>query len=94
LSYLEAREYETIEQRVADAEEVLQAKRTQLEDPRIVSDGERLIAAHARWKRLRKKWIRSTPAGLIWRKRKGEIREQPCGNDIRIFWVRMRGKKR
>ena len=47
LSYLEAREYETIEQRVAQAEEVLQARRNQLEDPEIVSDGPRLIAAHA-----------------------------------------------
>ena len=47
LSYLEAREYETIEQLVADAEEVLQAKRAQLEDPGIVSNSERLIAAHA-----------------------------------------------
>ena len=47
LSYLEAREYETIEQRVADAEQVLQAKRTQLEDPEIVSDGPRLMTAHA-----------------------------------------------
>ena len=33
LSYLEAREYDTIEQRVADAEQILQAKRAQLEDP-------------------------------------------------------------
>ena len=47
LSYLEAREYETIEQRVAEAEEILQAKREQLEDPAIVSDGPRLMAAHA-----------------------------------------------
>ena len=47
LSYLEAREYETIEQRVADAEHVLQAKRVQLEDPEIVSDGPRLMTAHA-----------------------------------------------
>ncbi len=47
LSYLEAREYETIEQRVADAERVLQAKREQLEDPGIVSDGPRLMTAHA-----------------------------------------------
>jgi ATP-binding cassette subfamily F protein uup len=47
LSYLEAREYETIEQRVAEAEEVLQSKREQLEDPAIVSDGPRLMAAHA-----------------------------------------------
>jgi ABC transport system ATP-binding/permease protein len=47
LSYLEAREYETIEERVGAAEEQLQSKRTQLEDPAIVSDSERLIAAHA-----------------------------------------------
>jgi ATP-binding cassette subfamily F protein uup len=47
LSYLEAREYDTIEQRVADAEHVLQLKREQLEDPKIVSDGPRLMAAHA-----------------------------------------------
>ncbi len=47
LSYLEAREYEAIEQHVADAEHVLQQKREQLEDPAIVSDSERLIAAHA-----------------------------------------------
>jgi ATP-binding cassette subfamily F protein uup len=47
LSYLEAREYDAIEQRVADAEELLQAKRIQLEDPKIVSDSERLVTAHA-----------------------------------------------
>jgi ABC transport system ATP-binding/permease protein len=47
LSYLEAREYDTIEQRVADAELVLQTKRDQLEDPEIVSDAPRLVTAHA-----------------------------------------------
>jgi ABC transport system ATP-binding/permease protein len=47
LSYLEAREYAAIEQRVADAEHVLQNKRVQLEDPAIASDGPRLLAAHA-----------------------------------------------
>ncbi len=47
LSYLEAREYDSIEQRVADAELVLQAKRDQLEDPTIVSDAPRLMNAHA-----------------------------------------------
>ncbi len=45
LSYLEAREYATIEERVADAEQVLQAKRVQLEDPAIASDGPRLCCA-------------------------------------------------
>jgi ABC transport system ATP-binding/permease protein len=47
LSYLEAREYATIEQRVAEAENLLQEKRVQLEDPAIASDGPRLLAAHA-----------------------------------------------
>ncbi len=47
LSYLEAREYATIEQRVAEAEQVLQAKRAQMEDPAIASDGPRLLTAHA-----------------------------------------------
>ena len=47
LSYLEAREYATIEQRVAEAEQALQEKRAQLEDPTIASDGPRLVRAHA-----------------------------------------------
>jgi ATP-binding cassette subfamily F protein uup len=47
LAYLEAREYSTMEQRVAEAEEILQAKRVQLEDPAIASDGPRLLTAHA-----------------------------------------------
>jgi ATP-binding cassette subfamily F protein uup len=47
LSYLEAREFAMIEQRVADAEQALQNARAQLEDPTIVSDSERLIAANA-----------------------------------------------
>ena len=47
LSYLEARDYASIEQRVAAAEHVLQSKREQLEDPAIASDGPRLLAAHA-----------------------------------------------
>ncbi len=47
LSYLEAREYASIEERVAAAEELLHAKREQLEDPAIASDGPRLLSAHA-----------------------------------------------
>jgi ATP-binding cassette subfamily F protein uup len=47
LSYLEAREYTGIEQRIAAAEQELQAKRADLEDPAIASDGARLVAAHA-----------------------------------------------
>ena len=46
LSYLEAREYASIEERVASAEEVLQTRRAQLEDPAIASDGPRLLTAH------------------------------------------------
>ncbi len=47
LSYMEEREYATIEQRLADAEQLLKAKRAQLEDPAIASDGPRLVTAHA-----------------------------------------------
>jgi ATP-binding cassette subfamily F protein uup len=47
LSYLEAREYAGIEQRITDAEHRLQRKRAALEDPAIASDGPRLLAAHA-----------------------------------------------
>jgi ATP-binding cassette subfamily F protein uup len=55
LSYMEAREYDSIEQRVADAEEVLQEKRVQLEDPAIVSDSERLVKAHAEMEEAQEK---------------------------------------
>jgi len=47
LSYLEAREYAVIEHRIADAEQLLQSKRAQLEDPAIASDAPRLVSAHA-----------------------------------------------
>jgi ABC transport system ATP-binding/permease protein len=47
LSYLEAREYAGIEQRIADAEQLLRSKRAELDDPAIASDGPRLVAVHA-----------------------------------------------
>jgi len=42
LTYKEARELETIEQRIADAEKDLQAKHDSLLDPAVMSDGNRL----------------------------------------------------
>ena len=48
LSYLEAREYASHRSSaLPTAEAVLQAKRVQLEDPAIASDGPRLLSAHA-----------------------------------------------
>jgi ATP-binding cassette subfamily F protein uup len=47
LSYIEAREASTIEERIAEAERQLDLKRAVLEDPAIVSDAERLVSAHA-----------------------------------------------
>ena len=47
LSYLEAREYAGIEQRIRDGEQRLQTKRAALEDPAIASDGPNLVAAQA-----------------------------------------------
>jgi ATP-binding cassette subfamily F protein uup len=69
LSYMEAREYAAIEQRVEDAEKNARAKREQLEDPAIASDAPRLLTAtaeveaaqeqldalYARWAELEKK---------------------------------------
>lgn len=47
LSYLESREYSTIEQRIADHEQIVQSKRNELEDPAIAHDAARLVAAQA-----------------------------------------------
>jgi ABC transport system ATP-binding/permease protein len=69
LSYMEAREYASIEERVAAAEIVLEAKRVAAADPAIASDATRLMSAHsgldeaqhavdelyARWAELEKK---------------------------------------
>jgi ATP-binding cassette subfamily F protein uup len=69
LSYLEAREYATIEQRVEDAEDVVQAKRAELENPANATDASRLVnlqadveaaqeeldLLYARWAELEKK---------------------------------------
>ena len=55
LSYLEAREYATIEQRVADADLIVQTKHAQLEDPAIASDGPSLLKAHAEMEEAQEK---------------------------------------
>jgi len=47
LSYLEAREYGGIEQRIADAEKVLRLRRAELEDPSIATDATGLLSAQA-----------------------------------------------
>jgi ABC transport system ATP-binding/permease protein len=47
LSYTEAREFASMEQRIAEAEAVLQAKRAALEDPATASDGVKLLALSA-----------------------------------------------
>ena len=54
LSYLEAREYATIEQRIAEAEQSLAARRAALEDPTIMSDAARLVAANAEMEQAQK----------------------------------------
>jgi len=69
LSYIEMREFETMEQRIAEAESALQAKHDALHDPAIMSDGLRLYSAsieveaaqqaidelYARWAELEEK---------------------------------------
>jgi len=46
LSYLDARDYEAIEGRIADAERVLAAKRAAMEDPAVMRDGRLLEQAY------------------------------------------------
>ncbi|HZC22946.1 MAG TPA: ABC transporter C-terminal domain-containing protein, partial [Candidatus Binatia bacterium] len=43
----EAREYAGMEQRIAEAEDTLQQRRANAEDPAIASDAARLLTAHA-----------------------------------------------
>ncbi|HET9182213.1 MAG TPA: ABC-F family ATP-binding cassette domain-containing protein [Candidatus Angelobacter sp.] len=54
LSYMEAREYSTIEQRIAEAEDFLRQKRAAAEDPGIVSDAARLVESHAELEQAQK----------------------------------------
>jgi len=54
LSYLEAREFATLEDRIAQAEQALQAKQAAAEDPAIGSDAARLLTAHAEMEEAQK----------------------------------------
>ncbi len=54
LSYMEAREFATIEENIAKAEQELQAKRAALEDPSILSDGPRLQSICAQLEEIEK----------------------------------------
>jgi ATP-binding cassette subfamily F protein uup len=69
LSYLDAREYETIEQRIAEAEQALAARKAAMEDPKIMREGvlieqayhamqaaqAEVDALYARWSELEQK---------------------------------------
>jgi len=44
---MEAREYAGIEQRIADAEQLLQSHRAELEDPANATDAARLVSAQS-----------------------------------------------
>jgi ATP-binding cassette subfamily F protein uup len=48
LSYLEAREWESMESAILEAEAALAAARIELQSPEVVSDGERLRASYAK----------------------------------------------
>jgi len=54
LSYMEAREFATIEERIAQAENVLQEKRAAAEDPAIATDAQRLLQTHAEMEQAQK----------------------------------------
>ena len=54
LSYLEAREFATIEERLAQAEQLLREKRAAAENPDIASDAGRLVQAHSELEQAQK----------------------------------------
>jgi ABC transport system ATP-binding/permease protein len=54
LSYLEAREYAGIEQRIAEAEDMVKTRREAAEDPAIASDAGRLLQAYHELEEARK----------------------------------------
>jgi ATP-binding cassette subfamily F protein uup len=54
LSYLEAREYAGMEQRIAEAEQILQERRANAEDPAIATDAARLVTAHSELEQAQK----------------------------------------
>ncbi len=54
LSYIEAREYATLEERIAQAEQALQTAREAAENPAIVSDAPQLIKAHQELEKAQK----------------------------------------
>jgi ATP-binding cassette subfamily F protein uup len=54
LSYLENREYETIQDRIAQAEQVLQAKSLALDDPAVMKDGRLLEQTYREMEAARK----------------------------------------
>jgi ATP-binding cassette subfamily F protein uup len=54
LSYLEAREYAGIEQRIAEAEDLVKTRQTAAEDPTIASDAVRLLQVHTELEEARK----------------------------------------
>jgi ATP-binding cassette subfamily F protein uup len=54
LSYLEAREYAGIEQRIAEAEDMVRTRREAAEDPTIASDAGRLLQAYHELEEARK----------------------------------------
>ena len=54
LSYMEAREWATIEERIAAAEQTVSEKRAAFEDPVIASDGARLMAAQSEMEQAQK----------------------------------------
>lgn len=71
LTYLEKREWETIEERILAAEQETERRRTDLDDPTVASDHEKLHAAYeahqaasreletlfARWQELERKLL-------------------------------------
>ena len=83
LSYLEAREYATIEQRVADAEATLAAKQAAMEDPAIATDARASSPLMPNTTRPAESSTNSSPVGQNW---KASSVERPIGISCPVLY--------
>jgi ABC transport system ATP-binding/permease protein len=55
LSYLDSREWESIEERIAEAETELEARKSSIQDPAVVRDGRLLESAYREMEEAQRK---------------------------------------
>ena len=79
LGYLDSGEWESIEERIAEAETELEARKSSIQDPAEVRDGRLLESAYREMEEAQRKLTNSTTAGPSWKKRSSTVRRKETG---------------